>query len=116
VKSGEAFEQQAADWLSQRGLSLLARNFHCRFGELDLVMLEDQTLVFVEVRQRSHSQFGGAAASVTASKQRKLIHAANWFLGQHPEHQSRNCRFDVLAFEPIDTQCGPMWYKDAFRL
>ena len=69
MKRGAAFEQQAADWLCQRGLSLLARNYHCRFGELDLVMLEDQILVFVEVRQRSHSQFGGAAASVTPSKQ-----------------------------------------------
>lgn len=112
MTSGVAAEQAACQFLQQQGLNLVARNYRCRQGELDLIMLDKQTLVFVEVRLRSHSTFGGAVASVTAAKQRKLIQAARHFLSQYAE--SRPCRFDILAFEP--SQPTPIWIRHAFAV
>ena len=70
---GQAAEQAACSYLTRHGLTLIARNFHARQGEIDLIMLDKDTLVFVEVRFRSRQDFGDAAASVTRSKQQKII-------------------------------------------
>src|SRR5512139_3398258 len=77
---GQTAESSAAAFLQANGLKLVARNWRCRFGEIDLVMQDGATLVFIEVRLRSRSDFGGAAASVTPVKQKKLLAAARQYL------------------------------------
>ena len=126
-RQGSLFEQHACEFLQAQGLRLVAQNWQQpKVGELDLVMMETgqawSTLVFIEVRQRKQSGFGDAAISITASKQRKVIKAARYFLQQHPEYSDYECRFDVIAYntassvskktQNIDTQ--PEWFQAAF--
>jgi putative endonuclease len=106
---GLDFEARAERWLVARGLRPVTRNWHCRFGEIDLVMHDGDTLVFVEVRQRSSRAFGGAAASVTPAKQKKLLAAARLYLASLPREPA--CRFDVFAW---DGTAAPDWIKNAF--
>ena len=112
---GDAVETAALGFLQRHGLRLLARNAQARGGELDLVMLDGETLVFVEVRYRATSAFGGGAASVDAGKRRKLVRAAQAFLLRHPQHADTPCRFDVIdaAGDPATPRIE--WLKDAFR-
>lgn len=112
---GKDAEKAAETFLKKQGLRSLLRNASCRMGEIDLVMNEGETIVFIEVRQRSSGRFGGAAQSVDSIKQRKLIQTAQLLLQQHPEWSSRPCRFDVIAFESGSAREPPIWYKDAFR-
>lgn len=108
---GAAMEDRAESFLCAQGLVKKDRNYRCKLGEIDLIMLHQDTLVFVEVRLRSHRQFANAAESVTASKQRKIIKTAHYYLQQHQLTDKINCRFDVVAFS--DTN-HPEWIKDAF--
>lgn len=108
---GAAKERLAEAFLIERGLCLLGRNLRYRGGELDLVMRDAQTLVFVEVRYRRSVQFGTAAATVDARKQQRLIQAAQQYLQQHPTTLA--CRFDVVA---IDGQDAIQWIQQAFML
>jgi putative endonuclease len=94
---GQAGEDQALAYLERNGLRLLERNFRCKGGEIDLVMEEGATLVFVEVRKRAASTFGGAAASVGARKQARLIVAAQRYLQRY--RLPPPCRFDVVAID-----------------
>ena len=114
-QKGAAAELQAVRYLKAQGLRLLDSNWQCRFGEIDLVMQEADTLVFVEVRLRQSQAFGGAAASVDARKRSKLLASAEHYLQQHPLQQKRPCRFDVVALEG----CAPgeftlNWIRNAF--
>jgi putative endonuclease len=102
-----AAEDVAAHFLAERGLRLLDRNFRVRGGEIDLVCLEGQTTVFVEVRLRTRSDFGGAGASITAAKQKRLIVAARHWLARHHETP---CRFDCVLMNGHDI----IWLRDAF--
>ena len=126
-RQGSLFEQQACAFLQAQGLYLMAQNWQQpKVGELDLIMLEVgqawSTLVFIEVRQRKRSSFGDAALSVTASKQRKVIKTAKYFLQQHPEYAHYDCRFDVIAYNTTDktktkgqlSDNQPEWIKGAF--
>jgi putative endonuclease len=79
LQRGTASEELAAEYLHSRGLVVLSRNVRCRAGELDLVCLDGDVLAIVEVRQRAKSDFGGALASVTWRKQRKIIRATQFF-------------------------------------
>ena len=97
---GQAAEARALRYLQQQGMQLVERNFICRYGEIDLIMREQQTLVFVEVRQRSSMQFGGAAASVTAAKQARLWRTAEVFLRRYATPP--RCRFDLIAIQGGD--------------
>lgn len=110
---GAAAEAAALLHLQHAGLSLLARNQRYRGGELDLVMREGDTTVFVEVRYRRSAQFGGGAASIDLGKRRRLVHAAQQFLLQHPALATQACRFDVVqaAGQPLALE----WLRDAFR-
>jgi len=110
---GQQAEQRAYEFLQQQGLELICRNFSCRGGELDLVMSQADMLVFVEVRYRQHSTFGGAAASVTTRKQQKMIVAARYFLHTHPQFAHYGARFDVVAFDNT-LQNLPSWLPAAF--
>ena len=82
---GNAGEDEALAHLQQHGLVLVERNFRCKGGEIDLIMRDGKGLVFVEVRQRAGRGFGGAAASVTPAKRRRLINAAQYYLLRHPD-------------------------------
>lgn len=105
---GDEAESIAARYLENAGLRILQRNYRCRFGEIDLIAQDGSTLVFVEVRQRSHTGLGGAAASITPAKQRKLMAAARHYLagiGRTPD-----CRFDAVLLSS-DTQT-PEWLRN----
>ena len=107
---GAAAETLAAAFLQRQGLEITARNYRCRFGEIDLIARDGKTLVFVEVRQRKAENFGGAAASITHDKRTRLLRTARHYLaqdrGEHP------CRFDavLLSGEPPRVE----WIQNAF--
>lgn len=113
---GQAAEGWALTHLEEHGLRLLSRNWRCRLGELDLVMLDDDTVVFVEVRYRSHSAWGGAEASVDARKRARLSAAAQVFLQQQQRWARYPCRFDVVAIGPAERHSSPQlnWIRGAF--
>lgn len=115
LQRGEQSEQLAESWLNQQGLCTVARNWRCRMGEIDLIMLEEDVLVFVEVRFRRNAHHGGAAASVDSRKQRRLVAAARHYLRLRPEAAMRRCRFDVIAMQPdhLD-QISFDWIPGAF--
>ena len=114
--TGSRWEKVALEHLQSRGLSGISENFHCRMGEIDLVMRDRDCLVFVEVRYRRANRFASAAASVDRRKQRKLLRAAAAFLARHPEFCDLAVRFDVVAFDAAsDDQCTLQWLQDAFR-
>jgi len=94
---GDEGEQQALLHLQQAGLRLIQRNFLCKGGEIDLIMQDGSSLVFVEVRKRASAQFGGALASVTPAKQKRMVHAAQVYLQKI--HPTPPCRFDVVAIQ-----------------
>lgn len=116
MNKGIIAEKIALKWLLERHLSLVDSNYRCRFGEIDLIMLDQEILVFIEVRLRSSANFGGAASSVTHKKQQKIITTASHFLMQNKKYRQYHCRFDVIAFESSTAENCPLWYKDAFRL
>ncbi|WP_175485514.1 YraN family protein [Pseudoxanthomonas sp. GM95] len=106
--------------LERGGLSFVAANVRFRGGELDLVMRDPAArggacLVFVEVRYRASHAFGGAAASVDHGKRRKLVHAAQLYLAQHPQWANQPCRFDVVEAQGDPAKPKTNWLRDAFR-
>lgn len=107
---GRHAENVAAAFLQQQGLELVARNYRCRFGEIDLIARDGKTLVFVEVRMRSSNSFGGAAASITAAKRGKLTRAARHYLAGTARMPA--CRFDALLVSGADHSVE--WIKNAF--
>ncbi len=111
--SGHAAEARALAYLQTQGLRLLAQNWRCRRGELDLVMLHADTVVFVEVRYRRHSAWGGAMESVDARKREKLTLAATQFLQASPRWARQPCRFDVIALSGT-TDADLNWIQNAF--
>ena len=117
---GDAVETAALVHLQSHGLRLLSRNAAARGGEVDLVMLDKSEVdgdivVFVEVRYRAGTAFGGGAASVDAGKRRRLVRAAQVFLQRHPQLADTPCRFDVVAASGDPAAPALEWLKDAFR-
>ena len=113
-RSGNHAERIAEKFLASNGLTLIARNYRCRFGEIDLVMQDRDTTVFVEVRLRQtqgNKDFGGAAASIGPKKQARIVAAAQHYLAniRHPPP----CRFDALLLNQL-TEEKVEWIKDAF--
>ena len=109
--NGAQAEHWAEHYLLSQGLKLIARNYRGRFGEIDLIMQDKETLVFVEVRQRSNSHFGGAAGSIDHHKQQKLIRTAQQYLS-HLDH-TPPCRFDALLMKDAEGR-DVEWVKNAF--
>ena len=109
-QTGDRYEEQAIAFLSQKVLTLVARNYQCKLGEIDLITMDGNTIIFVEVRFSKTSSFGGAAVSVTRAKQRKICLAALHYL-QSKKRDNALCRFDVLAFSESEIQ----WIQDAFH-
>lgn len=118
---GEESERLALEHLQAAGLELIARNFRCRVGEIDLVMLDGDCLVVVEVRCRKSgrppaTRYPTAVESVGPHKQRKLAQAARFFLVRHKAFSNHNVRFDVVAYDgPTPEQYTLQWIRDAFR-
>jgi putative endonuclease len=110
-KQGVLAEQLAAQYLQQQGLKLLHTNYSCRFGEIDLILQDGDTHIFAEVRLRSNAAFGGAAASIDARKQAKLLKTAQFYLSSFKRIPP--CRFDAVLMQSADLQ-QIEWIKNAF--
>lgn len=113
-KAGARWERAAESFLNSRGLNLLHRNFHCRFGEIDLVMEDGDAVVFVEVKYRESNRHGSGADAVTARKQGRISRTAAWYLARHPHRAEQNCRFDVVSIDPGKGKRGIHWIRNAF--
>ena len=109
---GLIYERRAADYLRAQGLALIEKNYRCRQGEIDLIMRDRDTLVFVEVKQRTAERFGSAAATVTDKKLTKIFRTAESFLQKHPELTHLRARFDVVTFQ--NSNPTPQWLKSVF--
>ncbi|MBQ0718680.1 MAG: YraN family protein [Gammaproteobacteria bacterium] len=122
---GATAESLAGHYLSQQGLKIVARNYRTQRGEIDIIARDGETLVFVEVRLRSNPGFGGAAHSIDARKQARLISAAQHYLLQTGLTDAQPCRFDAICLSTIATSSAgehsPQdnesidWIRDAFR-
>ena len=113
TEQGRLAENHALSLLEKAGLKIMERNYHSRFGEIDLVMEEGSTVVFVEVRYRSSDRFGSAQESVNRQKQQRIILTANCFL--RDRRLRRPARFDVVALSPGPTGFSMNWIKGAFQ-
>lgn len=100
MNSGAIAENLAVRFLQRQGLRILERNFRCRSGEIDVIARDRDTLVFVEVRLREHSVFGGAVQSITRTKQNRLRKAARYYLGRQSSLAS--CRFDAILLDRLE--------------
>jgi putative endonuclease len=121
-KKGDKVERFVEHYLKQKGLRFVDRNYHSRYGEIDLIM-QDTTgpkasscLVFIEVRFRANVKHGSGAESVNYSKQQKIIKTAQFFLQQSKKFQHLNCRFDVVSVTLQHKSLSADWLKDAFQL
>jgi putative endonuclease len=110
--TGNLAEQQALAFLQQQGLKRVAQNFRCKGGEIDIIALDQDTLVFIEVRLRQNKSYASAAESITKTKQRRILHAAQVFLMTHPHYQHCNLRFDGVLFTHLNQT--PEWVQSAF--
>ena len=95
LKQGEDAEAACCEYLRARGLKAVYKNFNCRHGEIDIIMLDKKILVFVEVRYRKNSNFGGGLESITTAKQLKLRKTAELYLQKNQRY--KNARFDVVS-------------------
>ena len=114
-QQGSDWENAAESFLHKRGLKTVSKNFHGRIGEIDLVMLDAGTLVFVEVRFRASDRYGTGAASVTNVKQRRIVGAAKRFLQREKQHAYRPCRFDVVSVGREEGRTVMNWIRSAFN-
>ena len=118
LKQGEDAEAACCTYLRSQGLKLLDTNYRCRRGEIDIIMLDKNMLVFVEVRFRKNRQFGGGLESITAAKQQKLRRTAELYLQQNDNH--KNARFDVVSMSKNNQTSNNKqeytfdWIKNAF--
>lgn len=118
LTQGEDAEAACYRYLKSQGLKLVNKNFSCRYGEIDIIMLDKKVLVFVEVRFRRNNDFGGGLESITASKQQKLRKTAELYLQQN--NQYKNARFDVVSMsknnqtKPDKQQYTFDWINNAF--
>jgi len=111
---GKAAESQACRFLIDHGLELVARNYRCRHGEIDLVMRDGRSLVFVEVRYRGNRRFAGGAETVDRRKQSKLAATAMQYLQSHPAAAAHPARFDVIAIDGEFGEDRLEWIRNAF--
>ncbi|PRY66121.1 putative endonuclease [Vreelandella songnenensis] len=111
-KRGAAIEQLAARWLQAQGLMLVTQNHHVKGGELDLVMRDGATLVFVEVKHRVTTQYGHPLETVTPTKRKRLVRAATLYIGRYG--LTSPCRFDILAITGTPPDLVFQWEKAAF--
>lgn len=110
---GASAEESACRYLLDQGHQLLARNYRCRYGEIDLIMGDGSTIVFVEVRMRSRTDYGSGAESVDARKQGRLLRSAEHYLKRHGNLLA-SCRFDVVSIHRAGKEDRLKWIRNAF--
>jgi putative endonuclease len=118
---GRQAEETACRFLLANGLNLIQKNFRCYFGEIDLIMQDEQDIVFVEVRSRNSLDYGHAQESITTKKMKKIIQTASYFLKNHGYLNKINSRFDVIAIHPAIVNPNAKerqleWIKNAFAV
>jgi putative endonuclease len=113
---GRTAELQACRYLLDQGLKLVARNYRCRHGEIDLIMRDGRSLVFVEVRYRSNRRFAGGAETIDYRKQSKLAATALHYLQSHPAAAAYPARFDVVALDAEPGENRLNWIPNAFNV
>lgn len=112
---GKTAEHLACDYLRRQGLTLIDTNVRGPGGEIDIIMRDGDTLVFVEVRLRQNNSYSSAAESVNRSKQQKLWNTALHYLQKHKLTEQVPCRFDVVALESLERKQDPLWIPNAFQ-
>ena len=116
-EKGARYESLALKHLTANGLKLIEKNFHCRLGEIDLILRDKDCLVFAEVRFRTSSRFASAAHSIDDRKQARIARTAAMYLARRPELSNCTVRFDVIAIDSADSDQGKLqWMRDAFRV
>ena len=113
-KAGFHWEKEAESYLRDQGLKLLQRNFSSRFGEIDLIMEDEKTVVFIEVKFRKNDYHGSGADAVTFHKQSRISRTAAWYLARNTHRAEQFCRFDVISIDPKKADKGINWIKNAF--
>lgn len=117
TQKGQRAEQYAARHLQQQGLHLLKANYRTAGGEIDLIMQEEEEIVFVEVRHRQKTYFANPVDSINRSKQKKIIRAALQYLSQQNLIEKVNCRFDVIGISySLTTAPQIEWIQNAFSI
>lgn len=115
LSKGHAYEKIAEQYLSERGYKTKARNYHTRRGEIDLIMQTNNTIVFIEVRYRKNDVYGSAEASITKTKQEKIIFSAKHYMSKFKAWHM-DARFDVITIKPSSPeQLEINWLKNAFN-
>ncbi|HBD12423.1 MAG TPA: YraN family protein [Porticoccaceae bacterium] len=112
LKRGAVAEQRACALAEASGLTIRARNYRTKLGEIDIIAEDKRTIVFIEVRLRRRGKFGSAGESITVNKQRRIIRAAQWFLQREPVDPAQDCRFDAMCLNDDDDSIE--WIKNAF--
>lgn len=113
---GNYWEEFAENYLIEKGLSPIEKNFFYRQGEIDLIMKHKSCIVFVEVKYRKNNQFGGAISAISQSKKQKIVKTASFFLQQQRLNEyNTECRFDVIAIEGDKDQQTVTWLQNAFN-
>jgi len=110
---GSRGEKLALNFLKKQRFTLLEKNYHCRFGEIDLIMMDQSYLVFIEVRYRKSKEYGGALESIDQSKQDKLRRSAEFYLS-NSNNRNTPCRFDILCLDGELNNPNYQWIKNAF--
>ena len=108
---GQSAESRAAEYLTKQGLKIIDRNFSAKTGEIDLIALDAETLVFIEVKFRKSNRFGQPYETVTHSKQQKIIRTAQTFLLKNKKYTNNACRFDIISMLNDEIT----WFKHAFE-
>lgn len=111
---GNKIEDLAKQFLIEHSQQLIQQNFYSRFGEIDLIMRDGDTICFVEVRHRKSDKYGSAAESITLSKQKKIQKTALYFIQKNPKYQAFNYRFDVMLSQGSQSDIEFEWIKSAF--
>ena len=109
---GDHYEKRVQSYLIKQQLKPIAHNYSCPYGEIDLIMLDNNTLAFIEIKFRSHHHYGGAIASLSRSKQTKMIRTAQYFMMQHSHYHKLPIRFDFVACDRHSLH----WIKAAFEV
>ncbi|HBA68937.1 MAG TPA: YraN family protein [Lachnospiraceae bacterium] len=111
---GKEYEEKACRYLEERGVAILERNFRCRQGEIDIIGIHGEYLVFAEVKYRATAYSGNAAEAVTAAKQRRICRTADYYRYRHRIGDERAVRYDVIAIQGAGEKIAINWYRNAF--
>lgn len=114
-QSGKQAEDIAANYLAEQNIKIVSRNFHSRFGEIDLIGLDKEILAFIEVRYRKNEHFLSAVETIDRRKCKKIVITSEYYLNKHKKYQSHYCRYDVIAISGALDKPVIEWIKNAFQ-